>query len=67
MNVKFKKFLTTYVINKSSLYPEIKGAIGGKTKLQDIYNFLQSEIQSTNNKKWPIYIEEAIKHNLQLE
>ncbi len=67
MNVKFKKFLTTYVINESLPYPEIKGTICGETKLQDIYNFLQSEIQSPNNKKWPSYIEEAIKHNKQLE
>ena len=51
MNVKFKKFLRTYVINESSIYPEIKGIIRGKTKLQDIYNFLQSEIQSPNNKR----------------
>ena len=67
MNVKFKKFLTTYVINESSPYPEIKGTICGETKLQDIYNFLQSERQSPTNKKWPSYIEEVIKHNKQLE
>ena len=67
MNVKFKKFLTSYVINESSIYPEIKGTICGKTKLQDIYNFLQSEIKSPNKKKWPNYIEEAINHNKQLE
>ena len=67
MNLKFKKFLTSYVINESSQYPENKGTISGKTKLQDIYNFLQSERQSPTNKKWPSYIEEAIKHNKQLE
>ena len=38
-----------------------------ETKLQDIYNFLQSEIQSPNNKKQPSYIKEAIQHNKQIE
>ena len=64
MNIKFKKFLTSYVINESSQYPEIKGTICGKTKLQDIYKFLQSERQSPTNKKWPSYIE--IKKKKQL-
>ena len=50
MNEKFKKFLTCYVINESSIYPEIKGTICGKTKLQDIYNFLKSGIQSPKKK-----------------
>ena len=67
MNIKFKKFLTTYVNNEKSIYPEIKGTKSGETKLQDIYNYLQSEIQSPNNKKWPSYIEDAIKHNKNLE
>ena len=67
MNIKFKEFLTNYVRNEFSIYPEIKGTKCGETKLQDIYNFLHSEILTPNNKKWPKYIEEAIAHNKQLQ
>ena len=63
INIKFKEFLTNYVRNEFSIYPDIKVTKCGETKLQDIYNFLHSEILTTNNKKWPKYIEEAIAHN----
>ena len=67
MNIKFKEFLTNYVLNEFSIYSEIKGRKYGETKLQDIYNFLHSEIQTPNNKKWPKYIEEAIAYNKQVQ
>ena len=67
MNIKFKEFLTNYVRNEFSIYPEIKGTKCGETKLQEIYNFLHSEILTSNNKKWTKYIEEAIAYNKQVQ
>ena len=63
MNIKFKEYLTLYVKNDYSLYPSLKGSKYGETKLQDIYNYLESEEKNPNKKKGPVYIEEAIETN----
>ena len=62
-NKNYKDYLTSYVKNKYSNYPELKGTKFGETKLEDIKNFLISELNDSKKKKWPKYIEEAIEHN----
>jgi len=61
LNIQFKNYLSNYVKNDSSDFPVIKGVKNGETRLQDIYNYLESEIINPYNKKWPQYIEEVIK------
>lgn len=50
-------YLSHYVENKFSIYPEIKGCINRKTRLEDIFNFLKSCINYKVNKTkcWPNY------------
>ena len=53
MNIKSKEYLTTFVKNDYSIYPSLKDTKYGETKLQDIYNYLESEEKNPNKKKWP--------------
>ena len=42
LNIQFKNYLSNYVKNDLSDFPVIKGFKNGETKLQDIYNYLES-------------------------
>ena len=66
-NKNHNEYLTSYVNNKYSNYPELKGTKFGETKLEDIKNFLISELNNSKKKKWPKYIEEAIEHNINIK
>ena len=57
-NKNHNEYLASYVNNKYSNYPELKGTKFGETKLEDIKNFLISELNNSKKKKWPKYIEE---------
>ena len=58
---KYHYDLSHYVENKFSIYPEIKGCINGKTRLEDIFNFLKSYINYKDNKTkcWQNFITKA--------
>ena len=62
-NIFFIEYLTNYVKNDISVYPEIKGTKNGKQKLQDIYNYLLSLKNKDKERPWPEYIRNAIKNN----
>ena len=69
---KNKEELTKYVENKDSIYSELNGSIGANRRLEDIYNFLKSNINyniSKNNqsKDWPKFIKETIQHNKKMD
>ena len=52
---KQKEFLTNYIKNDNSIYPEIKCIKSEKTKLQDIYNYLNSKLKNPNKKMAYLY------------
>lgn len=63
---KYKDELTSFVVNKDSNYPIIKGCKSGSTRLEDIYNYLISSTEENKESKkriWPNFIKEAEKHN----
>ena len=47
--IKIKEFLKNYIKNNSSIYPIIKGCKYGEKKLEDLYNYLVSEKNNSNN------------------
>ena len=51
LNKQFENYLKYYAKNEFSDFPIIKGVTNGETRLQDIYNFLESEIINPFNKK----------------
>ena len=63
LNNKYKNYLLNYIENDSSIYPPIKGTKYGKTKLEDILNYLISDKNKLKKKNWPKYIDEAENHN----
>ena len=46
---KYEYELKHYIENKDSIYPALKGCLSASTRLEDIFNYLNS----SNNKKKP--------------
>ena len=67
---KYEEALKNFLTNENLIYPKMEGCKNGETRLEDIFNFLKSEIDFNNNKLnkklWPKFItnlKEQIKAN----
>ena len=55
---KYKKELTSFIVNKESIYPKMNGCKNGNSRLEDIFKYLKSCNYSkiySNKKVWPIF------------
>ena len=63
---KYKKELTSFIVNKESIYPKMNCCKNGNSRLEDIFNYIKSckypKIYS-NKKVWLRFIIDAEEHN----